>query len=103
MGVAKALPPTLSRRGLVLARIGIVVFALGMALGSVIVAAIAMPNNTLMQGVVGDIANRILAINPMILPLLVNGCFIGVVFCYVRIRDHKKAIELKGKMKKHDE
>ena len=27
----------------------------------------------------------------------------GVVFCYVRIRDHNKAIELKGKMKKHDE
>ena len=32
-----------------------------------------------MQGAVGDIANRILAINPMILPLLVNGCFIGTL------------------------
>ena len=39
--VAKAIPPTLSHRGLALARIGIVVFALGIALGSVIVAAIA--------------------------------------------------------------
>ena len=43
------------------------------------VCVCAVPNSTLMQGVVGDIANRILAINPMILPLLVNGCFIGTL------------------------
>ena len=110
-----------------------------------------------MQGVIGDIANGILAVNPMILPLLVNGCFIGtastpqttrlihthhahvaanspsvrlivcvcdgddddlvaraspcvicvihpgVVYCHIRLRDHNKAIELKGKMKKSDD